>query len=128
MKLESEMTQMMMLMLGMQREVEKREGLELVLDAICAYMEMSRSCKDSAGQELRAGDVLTGGTLTEKCGAHDEDETCPHDKQNRKRVLEIGWRWAVLSQCYEQSTDADAQKDDGRWYEATIKDRKWVKI
>ena len=115
-----------MLMKGIKTEMEKSEGLELLLDGLCAYMDMPRSCKDSEGSELKAGDVLSGGTLTEKCEAHDGE--CPHEAQTQKRVLEIGWRWAELSECYADSGDAEAKKTDGRWYEATIKNRKWVKL
>ena len=103
-----------MVITGMKTAIEKIEGLEAQTDTMCAYMAMPRSCKDSGGRELKVGDVLIGGTLEDK-------------KKDKKRVLEVGYRWVTLSSCFADENDTEAKEKDGRWYEKTIKEREWKK-
>lgn len=110
-------TMLVEVMRAMKHEIERGEGIEKQLDAMCEYMSMPRGCKDSAGNALMVGDVLSGGSL-------EKDK----DGEIYKRVMEIGFRWALLSKCYKSSGDENAKTNDGRWYETSIIEREWKKI
>ena len=82
------------------------EGLQDVTEMLCQYLEIPRKCEDAAGNELKVGDVLSGGQL----------------ENDRKTVLAVGWRWAEMSR-----TD-DQKKLDAKWYQVEIKERGWIKL